>query len=68
MQIALVVARSVLGPSVLVFLGEPLVFAVLLSFVMLLTVFDEAALAFERRPFALALDDLLRRLLGWSFA
>jgi hypothetical protein len=53
---------------VLVFLGEPFVFAVLLSFVMLLTVFDEAALALARRPFAVALDDLLRRLFGWSVA
>jgi hypothetical protein len=48
-------------------LGEPRSFAVLLPLIMLLAIFDEAALALARRALSLALDHLARRLGGWRF-
>src|SRR5688572_10253874 len=61
-KVAGIVARSVPASPVLVILGEPRSFAVLLSFIVLLAVLDEAALSLQCRPFAFALDDVLDRL------
>ena len=46
-------------------LREPRALAVLFPFIVLLTIFDEAALAFSRGPDAFALDDFLDRLCRW---
>ena len=64
-KVAGVVARSITGLPVLMVLREPGALAVLFPFIVLLTIFHEAALAFSRGPYAFARDDFLDRLYRW---
>ena len=64
MQVALVIARAVLGASVLVLLREAFSLAVFLAFVVLLTILDQATLALESGALAPARESFLERLSG----